>query len=48
MESKTMLTLIEYEEGFNAAALGLPLDPDASAMWQQGWHDGKACKEGDT
>lgn len=40
MEGKTLLTMLDYEEGFHAAAVGVPLDPDASAMWQAGWHDG--------
>lgn len=45
MESKTLLTMLDYEEGMQAAAMGLPLDPDASAMWQQGWHDGKLAQD---
>lgn len=43
MECRTLLTMLDYEEGFHAAALGLPFDPDASADWQKGWNDCKVC-----
>ena len=43
MESKNLLTMLDYEEGFHAAALGLPLDSNASVDWQKGWHDCKLC-----
>ena len=45
MECRTLLTMLDYEEGFHAAALGLPLDPDASADWQKGWHDAQMAKD---
>lgn len=46
MECKTLLTLLDYEEGFHAAAMGVPLDPDASMMWQKGWQDCKEAQKG--
>lgn len=45
MESKTLLTMLDYEEGFYAAAMGLPLDSNASVDWQKGWQDCKKCKD---
>ena len=35
MNSKILLTMLDYEEGMPAVAMGFPLDPDASAMCKQ-------------
>ena len=47
MESKTLLTMLDYEEGIHAAAMGLPLDSNASVDWKEGWNDGHESIYGD-
>ncbi len=30
--------MTQFMQGYNASALYLPLDKNASAEWQRGWH----------